>query len=224
MRNDVYMFAAALYCEACGEKIRADITAQGKAPADPDEESTYDSDDFPKGPFPDGGGESDSPQHCDACHVFLENELTSEGRVYVAEKVDSDIVHGRLDSVAVTQWYPFYDVGLSPRAIRLGRMTPAMRAEADATDGTLDTYADGGYPIYYVVGDSDWCCPKCANDAETGLSAFGVEFRADSVITASDINWEDPDMWCDCGERIPSAYAEPDEDSETSTEEVKDNG
>jgi hypothetical protein len=51
------------------------LTSQGQAPADPTAEHTYDSDKFPKGPLADGGGESDCPQHCDTCGVFLENPL-----------------------------------------------------------------------------------------------------------------------------------------------------
>jgi hypothetical protein len=42
-------------------------------------ESDYDSDDLPKGPYADGGGEADTPQHCDDCRRFLENPLTGDG-------------------------------------------------------------------------------------------------------------------------------------------------
>lgn len=97
-----YIYCADIYCEDCGEKIREDIDREGLAPADPDDEYTYDSDEYPKGPYPDGGGESDCPQHCgsgadcvnaielsDGCKigVWLENPLTSEGGRYVAEAV-----------------------------------------------------------------------------------------------------------------------------------------
>ncbi len=80
---NAYMYSAALYCEQCGEAIRARLDAEGFAPSDPDDETSYDSDEYPKGPFPDGGGEADCPQHCDDCHCFLENPLTSEGERYV---------------------------------------------------------------------------------------------------------------------------------------------
>ena len=53
----LYSYNAALYCEACGERIRAELTAQGKAPPDPDAEDTYDSADFPKSSV---SGESDT--------------------------------------------------------------------------------------------------------------------------------------------------------------------
>lgn len=119
---DVYLYSAALYCADCGEKIRADLTAKGKAPEGPDDEHTYDSDAFPKGPYADGGGEADTPQHCDGCGVFLENPLTSDGEVYVCEAVVealSQILEGKppADSVAWSaawsEWRPFYGVQIS---------------------------------------------------------------------------------------------------------------
>ena len=48
-----------------------------------------DSDTFPQGPFCDGGGEADCPQHCDECGVFLENPLTPDGVRYVAETIEN---------------------------------------------------------------------------------------------------------------------------------------
>ena len=33
----LYMFQAALYCEDCGERLRADLDKQGKTPADPED-------------------------------------------------------------------------------------------------------------------------------------------------------------------------------------------
>lgn len=102
----VYMFQAALYCEACGQAIREGLTAEGKAPLDADDERTYDSDDFPKGPFePD---ESDSVEHCDSgdeclnaenltvnpdypivIGAWLENPLTEEGQKGLIETVNA---------------------------------------------------------------------------------------------------------------------------------------
>lgn len=96
---NVYMFQAALYCEACGESIIERLTAEGKAPAHPSDEYSFDSDEYPKGPYPDGGGEADSPSHCDCgpyclnaetigrltVGAFLENPLTSDGYNYVRQ-------------------------------------------------------------------------------------------------------------------------------------------
>jgi len=98
----VYIYGAGSYCEQCGEAIRKLITRRGFAPKNPDDERSYDSGEFPKGPYPDGGGEADYPQHCsaggdcinaigfsDGCKVgaWLENELTAEGVEYVREAI-----------------------------------------------------------------------------------------------------------------------------------------
>jgi hypothetical protein len=80
-----YIYRAALYCGPCGEDIRKRVPLPPHA--DALNESSYDSDDWPMGPFDDGGGEADSPQHCDACGVFLRNPLTDDGREYVRGKL-----------------------------------------------------------------------------------------------------------------------------------------
>ncbi len=40
-----------------------------------------------EGPYPDGGGEADCPQHCAACGIPLENPLTSDGVTYVLDAI-----------------------------------------------------------------------------------------------------------------------------------------
>jgi hypothetical protein len=101
----VYIYCADIYCEDCGERIRQELIASGKAPDDIDDECSYDSDEFPKGPYSDGGGESDCPQHC-ACQAecinaielsdgwkvgaWLKNPLTTDGARYVAEYLRAD--------------------------------------------------------------------------------------------------------------------------------------
>lgn len=101
--NEVYIFAADMYCEACGEDIRKRLTKERKRPKSWRDETTYDSDEFPKGPYADGGGESDSPSHCgsgkdcldptilgdgpdDKVGKFLENPLTNAGVHYILEQ------------------------------------------------------------------------------------------------------------------------------------------
>lgn len=97
-----YVYAADIYCEDCGEAIRERITREGLAPKNPGDEWSYDSDEYPKGPYCDGGGESDCPQHCGAgpdCFnaielsdgtkigAWLENKLTTDGVDYVNEEI-----------------------------------------------------------------------------------------------------------------------------------------
>ena len=104
--DDVYMYQAALHCEDCGEAIRADLRKAGKAPEDEDDENSYDSDDFPKGPFGAGGGEADSVQHCDGgagclnaitlpcgskIGAWLGNELTEDGISWLSSSIKKGI-------------------------------------------------------------------------------------------------------------------------------------
>jgi hypothetical protein len=118
---DVYIFQADIYCESCGKGLRMEIP---KPPhADRDDESTYDSDEWPKGPYGDGGGEADGPQHCGMCGLFLDNPLTPDGEEYVidllAEKdliqepgetagefADRALAAGRF---AMAEWIAAYD-------------------------------------------------------------------------------------------------------------------
>jgi len=122
--SNVYIFQAALYCEDCGEAIREELKASGKAPEDPDDETSFDSDEFPAGPYPDGGGEADSPQHCDSMDkclnaitlpcgskigAWLENSLTEEGVKEVVNSIREDLVrddeHGRQVGRLWRKWY-----------------------------------------------------------------------------------------------------------------------
>lgn len=47
----IYIFQAAILCEQCGGLTRFELESEGLAPKEPENEETYDSDDFPKGPF-----------------------------------------------------------------------------------------------------------------------------------------------------------------------------
>ena len=78
---DAYIFQAALLCTDCANAV----FATSEAPADCRE----DSDNYPQGPYSNGGGEADCPQHCDHCGLFLENPLTPDGDTYVREKTDA---------------------------------------------------------------------------------------------------------------------------------------
>lgn len=94
-----YIYAADVYCEACGKDIRSALKSAKKAPPKPEDENTYDSDDYPKGPFP--VEPSDTPQHCGSGVVclsptviegenyrkFLENSLTEDGVQYVKDQL-----------------------------------------------------------------------------------------------------------------------------------------
>lgn len=74
----------------------------------------------------------------------------------------------------------------------------------------------GGYPIYYVVADGGILCSKCANDNIKLTSDPDAE--SDWRIVASDINYEDPDLFCDhCDQRIEPAYGDNNEQDKDPT-------
>lgn len=100
---NAYIYQSALLCDGCGrETIRT--LANARYP------DTGDSDDFPQGPYPDGGGEADTPQHCDQCGEFLENPLTAEGIRCLVEALCRPRA---TDSPVSEQWAEFYDVPMS---------------------------------------------------------------------------------------------------------------
>lgn len=103
---EAYIFQAELHCGECITKIMKNLLP-------PDgyifgDESSYDSDDYPKGPFNEGGGEADNPNHCGTCGKFLENPLTEEGEAYVRESVNPEQAYPGPGLTALTVWKPFY--------------------------------------------------------------------------------------------------------------------
>jgi hypothetical protein len=98
--SSVYVYQSALICSDCARllfRYRPHRTG----------EDTTDSDHYPQGPHPDGGGEADSPQHCDkgpdcVCYTQipggakigcpLGNLLTRDGEKYVLESVARGIL------------------------------------------------------------------------------------------------------------------------------------
>lgn len=108
--RSVFIYRAALLCHRCGNAVRERLTSEGKAPEQPDNESTYDSDNFPKvaGVEGDGQSEADSPQHCDQCHAFLHNRLTSDGDAFVDEAVRRFVVLGEGNFAVLMEWVTHY--------------------------------------------------------------------------------------------------------------------
>src|SRR5208282_6160283 len=76
-----YIYRADVWCHNCAEKIKLSQAASTNRPPNPEDETSYDSDVWPKGPYEDQ--ESDSPEHCAGCGLFLENPLTQAGYRYV---------------------------------------------------------------------------------------------------------------------------------------------
>lgn len=90
---NAYVYCAALFCESCIAPTLVDL------------EPSEDSGEYPQGPYSNGAGEADTPQHCDACKVFLENPLTPDGEEYVREA----LTEATGDAEVLRTWAEFYD-------------------------------------------------------------------------------------------------------------------
>lgn len=68
----------------------------------------------------------------------------------------------------------------------------------------------GGYPLFFICDDGAALCCKCAKTEAVGIMrSIQQKARDGWYVTGQDVNWEDPDLFCDhCNERIESAYAE----------------
>lgn len=104
------IYGGACYCVPCGTAIRRRLEGAGAPYHADSDETTYDSNDYPKGPYPDGGGEADSPQHCDSCGLHLENPLTPDGVAYVREAMIDAGERGQVS--IVDDWAAYYAADL----------------------------------------------------------------------------------------------------------------
>jgi len=75
-------------------------------------------------------------------------------------------------------------------------------------DGKYTKWAwPGIYPVFHVVADGGVLCAKCANEHSRRNDPECPDDDQWRVV-ASDVNWNDPELFCDhCNERIESAYA-----------------
>jgi hypothetical protein len=74
-------------------------------------ESDYDSDNLPKGPIAEGGGEADTPRHCEGCGQFLANPLTGHGLIWVEDAIRECLTTRKATAAttdAVNEWADFY--------------------------------------------------------------------------------------------------------------------
>jgi len=133
---DAYIYRAGLWCGPCvikalvvagkaapsaidissAEALRQVVSANGFA-----SESDYDSDDLPKGPIAQGGGEADTPRHCEGCGQFLANPLTGDGLIWVDDTI-RDCLTTRKATAPLNEWADFYKDELDFRRIVLGAL------------------------------------------------------------------------------------------------------
>lgn len=103
--TSAHVFQATLICADCAISYKQDNPCH----VNEADESSYDSGEWPKGPYPDGGGEADSPQHCDRCGVFLDNPLTPDGEKYVLDEFLRFIETGEGSREVLATWRSEYD-------------------------------------------------------------------------------------------------------------------
>lgn len=219
-----FIYAADVYCGDCGNDICARLKAAGTAPEDPDDETSYDSGDYPKSA--DDNEEADCPQHCgsgadclnahqlpDGSKIgqFLRNQLTTDGEKYVMRAI-VDACCGRGGSVDVVKlWAEEYFQGSAPLCPESIRAVEALRMDS----GKLQAFAfPGGYPIVYLTVDGADICPNCANGenrSDCHPAAFDPQWR----LIGADINYENGDCYCEhCNAQIPAAYVDDDQEQE----------
>jgi hypothetical protein len=107
---DAYVYQAALLCTDCAvEKMTCfeytNMVMGGKWPLPGWCDSTC----YPQGPYSNGGGEADSPQHCDVCGLFLENPLTGDGTRYVNEQLTEHARDGDGHAKVLMDWAKYYN-------------------------------------------------------------------------------------------------------------------
>ena len=114
-----YIYRADVWCNSCGRALCERLTREGKAPANPEDEWTFDSDEYPKRAGDDD--ESDTPQHCAAGEHcvnavtlpsgekvgLLFGELTRDGVEYVKEAI-GDAARGLGNKEVVELWRQYY--------------------------------------------------------------------------------------------------------------------
>ena len=113
----MFIYAAACYCDECGIAIQKDVLkALNKTPEDFADERTFDSDEYPKGPYSDEQ-EADGPEHCasgedclnptiigdQVCGYFFGNELTTHGVENLQE------MHRNSPSEITEFWVNYYN-------------------------------------------------------------------------------------------------------------------
>jgi len=106
------MYRGSFYCPDCARDIKREVRAEWKEKHGTPFEDNGDSEGYPQGPLEEGGGESDSPNHCDGCGVFLENPLTRHGVEWMKEQArgaTEDLKEGNWPSPAFLEWKRFYD-------------------------------------------------------------------------------------------------------------------
>lgn len=101
---NVYIYQAEIYCEGCTNDIINSLYDDGASSTELECTIHY-----PQGPYPNGGGEADSPQHCRSCGLFLENPLTDDGLAYIRQTSHDRVGLSTAHQTLRAQWATFYN-------------------------------------------------------------------------------------------------------------------
>jgi hypothetical protein len=131
--RDVYVYQTSLLCADCADETFARLQKTTVVRDD-------DSDDLPHGPYSDGGGEADSPRHCDSAEDCvnavrvpngrrvgcpLGNPLTKYGERYVVASIARDVFGNTPHARAVGRlWLHVYDYLRPEELIELQAVDP----------------------------------------------------------------------------------------------------
>lgn len=107
MSDTIYIYQADVYCEWCGAGICDELDKKGLAPEDPDDDYSYDSDDYPKECCNDSDY-ADTPQHCGECHRPLGTSLTADGVQYVLDHILESLEHPERWDAIIDDRLPYY--------------------------------------------------------------------------------------------------------------------
>ncbi len=168
---NAFIFCADIYCEKCGESFRELITHNGNAPADPENEYSYDSEYFPKGPFADGGGEADTPQHCGNGGLCLDPTVIG-GEKY-GKFLENDLTHHGVENVR-----------------EMHREGPTA-----VTEFWMDFYESNGYPD---IRPKRWVIEDWAGNRKFHDKVFATEDDANAFLMAQFPDDDDLGEFCPC--------------------------
>lgn len=105
MNSECFIYKDKFYCLICCLKIQKEIDW---IPDNVNDFSSYGNDEYPHGPFVNGGGPADGPRHCRGCSAHLKNPLTELGQKAVENTVELYYKTGEGDKVKIEIWREFY--------------------------------------------------------------------------------------------------------------------
>ena len=196
--NPVYIFNAELWCDDCGRRIAAEITAEGNAPECPSDEHTYDSDDFPK--YSDEDNEyTDSPNHCasgaecpnaeiidgERYGCLLRETLTPDGERYVSEAEGpvAEFWRSEFDIDGPETLCEYYMFGGETFTLKLGD------ARYCAQQGDCDAYVSDTLRLPYIAAQFEVLSPEAIRKDLREFGAWDAEQLANDEENRARLLW-----------------------------------